>query len=166
MHSVQGPMWLCQDTPVRVHQHSACAPQAARLQACTDYHAVLPCVQGRTAVCPHAEAHNSHDELPAPQQLKDMVVQAQKNILEVNKARLIALHELRQAKERIAELGAPAALDARVFHSVASMAARLGSSGSGVLGHMQWSRRGPISASHCARLQRICASRTGSTCRG
>jgi hypothetical protein len=34
------------------------------------------------------------------------IAQAQKNILELNKSRLMALHELRTAKDRIAELGA------------------------------------------------------------
>ena len=87
----------------------ACAGQFGR--SCMTFavrHGCWRCVQGQPRTCPHAEGTGGHDELPAPQQLKDMVVQAQKNILEVNKARLIALHELRQAKERISELGAPA----------------------------------------------------------
>jgi hypothetical protein len=36
-----------------------------------------------------------------------MFHEAQRNILELNKSRLMALGELRQAKERINELGAP-----------------------------------------------------------
>lgn len=62
-------------------------------------------MQARPAVAPRAQAQGFEKGLSGD--VLAMFHEAQRNILELNKSRLMALDELRQARERIEELGAP-----------------------------------------------------------